>query len=79
MLKIPACEIITHRRTVSDVQVRKWVRVVFFVFKVEHLNIMVEVADAIIYVLKSFADFLDVTSDVPIVDNETVEKDALWP
>lgn len=69
VLDIPARKITLRRRTASDVQGRKRVGVLFFVFKSGQRETLAETGDAVRSVVESPADFPDVTFGVLVTQN----------
>lgn len=70
---ISASETTTSKRTVSDVQVKKWVGAVFVVFMTGHLKKLAKAADAVRSVAGSSADFPNPAYDIPIVQDKVVK------
>lgn len=78
MLYIPAREITKGNRTASDVQVKKWARVVSVVCKPGYRRTLTAATDAVISVFHSFPDFPGPASEVPIVEDYVFEKYPPW-
>lgn len=73
VLDIPVRGITTRKMTVSNVQHKKLVGVVSFVFKYGHRKRLVEATDAFSSVVYSSADFPDSASDVRIAEDAIKE------
>lgn len=76
MFDIPAREIATSKRTVSDVHVKKSVGVVSTVLKSRNRKLFAEAADTASFVDDSSPDFPGPVSVVPIAEDELVEEDS---
>lgn len=78
LLNIRARETAVSKRTFSNVKVKKWVRVVSFLFKPGHRKNLTEVPDAVRSFLDSSTDVPDVASDIRIVEDGIVDEDSPW-
>lgn len=78
MFGIPVCVTTTRRRIVIDVQVKKCVGVVSFVFKCVLQETLKEVPDTVSSVVDLFAYFINRGSDVSVVENEIAEEESPW-
>lgn len=80
-LDVLAREVSQKKRTVSDVQVRRWVKVLPFKFQPGPRKTCEKAARAVTSMLGSSAEFLDPADDMPVFENSLVEEDApcdLW-
>lgn len=78
VLNVSAREITKSKRKASNVQNKKWIGMVFVVFKSRHRKVLGEEADAVSSVVDSSADFPDPAFDVPIIKDEIDEEDSPW-
>lgn len=66
------------KTTASDVLVRGWVEVILMKYRFGPRKTLEHAVNAIIAVFGSLADFPVLAADIPVVDNDIVNKNVLW-
>lgn len=77
-MDIPVWVVTSAKRSVEDIQVKRWVQDVPVKYKPGPWKTLKETYAAVRGVIGSSEDLQDPTDDVPAVEDAIIEEDALW-